>query len=981
MLIPRVVCVFFREKKADNTNTMVQMLFFLRFRAQLRRTWPELVPRLEDVVTRAVERAGGKIAGERRLLKASFDERSLGFWLDMLILIETVTRGMDAAAADIYGYSLVLGRNLFNAGEPPQTPEALCRFLAGGSRGGGVFLDRAAREGLSPYALVEEPKSWTRSWAAQRNAAHTGRFRIGDFCRLDGLKDFSAPNKAPVHGAAPAAKRDHSLRESVIRSLTGERAHAERKEKAHNRNGRRNTLILGPAFAGKREGLYQYRAGIAGDFPPLLIRFGSGGLNALTDAWSPPVRAMAAAGAADAEEINRIWELLFRERLRDELSPFIIKKARRFFILLLEFYTSAARRKGRAPVIVLENIHRAEQTASDLFIGAYAGIRNMPDLLVLGTGDEPAHERLPEEALKKWEKVFHRMIRPAAREVPMPRLPEMPEELWEIAYALSLFGRYFPASLFLRLFEEGGKNPAMVSRALSLLSVLGIIDTPEDCRPWMDDFAASAGAALGEHGERARALVRGRLLDWVEQKKLSPCFRFLLIIADLGGGKHLDDQLILKSISSDMINGTASGLERARNNGLLETIAGPERAIAVRYIVETTRALLAGDAGAIRAAFREPPPDCAAFPVLKARMLVNCSAWHLGQRDNAAALETVKEAIILSQGKNSLCLAQSYRLFSLVSLSKQQSGETIDYLGFAMENAEKFGDYQELGISAYYAAAAQFLFGNISRAIHLARKAREQALNSGCGEWADRACFLEGRLVFETGRYREALDIFESLRGDSLGEDTAAGTPGAEKQRLLAAWAYRARVYFQNPLTPKPADGGQDADLFEVEAAYLAGNYHKTVELAGAFTSPRGEENFLYTEQPDWRSGFAQCELFYFSRGELWDRMICAYHSLALCRLSAAGGEEAMHNMQRILKNEQLSEMDPWDAFYFYAWYRVLEQTGAGQVDMNTAVSMAFKRLQRRASRIDDVEIRRQFLFQPRWNSALSLAAREFKLI
>jgi hypothetical protein len=48
---------------------------------------------------------------------------------------------------------------------------------------------------------------------------------------------------------------------------------------------------------------------------------------------------------------------------------------------------------------------------------------------------------------------------------------------------------------------------------------------------------------------------------------------------------------------------------------------------------------------------------------------------------------------------------------------------------------------------------------------------------------------------------------------------------------------------------------------------------------------------------------------------------------------------------------------------------------------MNTAVSMAFKRLQRRASRIDDPKIRQAYLTQPRWNGALSLAAKEHMLI
>jgi len=73
--------------------------------------------------------------------------------------------------------------------------------------------------------------------------------------------------------------------------------------------------------------------------------------------------------------------------------------------------------------------------------------------------------------------------------------------------------------------------------------------------------------------------------------------------------------------------------------------------------------------------------------------------------------------------------------------------------------------------------------------------------------------------------------------------------------------------------------------------------------------------------------------------------------------------------------------MDPWDAFYFYAKYRILEQTEASLVDMSTAVSMAFKRLQRRAGRIDDNETRRQYLNGSRWNRELSATAKEFKLI
>ena len=923
------------------------MLFFLRFKAQLRRTRPELIPRLEDSAAAAVAAAGGKITGKNRFLAASFDGDTLGFWLDMLILIESLMQELDTAADELFGYSLVLGRDLLEGPNASDALEMLCRYFAGDDRGrpGGVFLDRTAREGLLPYALVEEPESPDR-WAGGNRA----QSRAGGFYRLGGLKRFAQNPK------------DHSLQESVLRAFSQEPK-------------RRNTLILGPAFAAKREGLYRFCEEIAGDFPPLLIRFGAGGLTSLIDSWSPRIRALTGPSATDAEAIHRLWEYLFRERLREELSDFIVKQARLFFVLLLEFYTGAARRRGRPPVLILENIQQAEQGAAELFLDAYAGIRSMSGLTALGTWDESAGAKMDERDVQKWETVFPRIIRPNTDGLSLSRTPELPEELWEIGYALSLFGRYFPASLFLRLLEEEGKNPVMISRALSLLSVIWGIDTPQESYLRTANFAEQAEMFLGKRKKRVQAMACRRLLAWAEQKKLNYCFRLLMILADMGGWEYLTDSLILISIVSDLVNGTAAGVERARNSGLLESLAGPERAAAVCYIFETTRALLTGDAGAIGAAFKELPPDCTAFPLLKAQALVNLSAYHLGLRDNVAATETVKEAIFLSQNENKRCLAQSYRLFALVSLSRQQAGEAIDYLGFAMDSAEKSGNYYEMGVSAYYAAAAQFLFGNVSRAALLARKACEYSLAAGSPEWADRSRFLEGRLAFETGSYQKVLDLCEGL----LKEPRGGASP--EKERLLAAWAYRARVYLRNPLSPKPASGGHDADLFEVEAAYLAGNYHKTVELAAALGNPHIEENYLFTEQPDWRSGFAQCELLYFSSGDLWSRMVRVYHSLALCRLSTAGGEKAMHNMQQILKSEQLSEMDPWDAFYYYAWYLILEQSGAGQVDMNTAVSMAFKRLQRRASRIDDVETRRQFLFQPRWNSALSQAAKEYKLI
>jgi len=59
----------------------------------------------------------------------------------------------------------------------------------------------------------------------------------------------------------------------------------------------------------------------------------------------------------------------------------------------------------------------------------------------------------------------------------------------------------------------------------------------------------------------------------------------------------------------------------------------------------------------------------------------------------------------------------------------------------------------------------------------------------------------------------------------------------------------------------------------------------------------------------------------------------------------------------------------------------MLRDIHAANVDMNTVVSMAYKRLQRRAGRIDDIGTKQAFLNLSRWNSTLCFAAREYKII
>ncbi|MDR0998484.1 MAG: hypothetical protein LBL70_05395 [Treponema sp.] len=926
---------------------MIRLLFFLRFKSQLYRTIPDTINALESSVTHAFENAGGNVKSQRRLLTASFDGLSLGIWLDILILIEKIIEIMEGAASDLYGYSLVMGRNI-----PEEEEERICRLLSFGPEKNHVYCDPWVERSLAYYARFE--KVPPGQWKGRRGTAVS-------FARLTEFLSF------------PENKADASALKDTILGIV-------------NQAGYRNFLLLGPGLPGKRSALYGYCEKLLGGCPPLAIRFGGGrGLSPLADALSPHVRAFIESAGVPAdilEELDSLAGTIFRERLRAEVSLAAERRGRRFFKLLLETYTAGIKLKSMQPLVILENLHRADPAAAGIFQDTLQAASGLGKILVYGTAASSfiSETKAETTGIKDWEGVFPKVFRLDTRgQGPAFAPADIPPDLWEIVYALELLGRYFPEETLGQLLEEGGKNPRTISRALEILASLGLTDRVGMPWPQLEGLSARTDPLLGERKGLVHALVCARLLDWVSRSKIGPCFGLLEILASLENNdtvaSPMRDELVFKSINADLANGVYGEIQKAITGGYLENVVGSRRALTVEYLFRSIKALLHGTEGQIREVFRVSPQTEQLYPPYRAKILAVITSFHLGLRDLVSASASVKEAIMLSQDRPWAGLAQAYRLFSLVNLSKQQVGETLEYASFAVENAERSNNLEERGTASCYAAAVQALLGSPALAMRFAREGEAKSVAAGQFEWADYARFLQGRLAFDLGRYREARDVFEDLCKNP------AGTAAPIKKGLLAAWAYRSQIYFQNPLAPKPEGGGIDGDLFEVEAAYFAGNYEDAAELAARLSSAVPQEYFLFTEQPDWRSGFAQNELLFLRPADFWNRMISAYRALALCRVSTAGKEEALRIMQRILRDERLAETEPGDAFYFFAWYQVLERSGAAQSDMNTALSMAFKRLQRRSSRIDDIDVRKAFLSQPRWNGALTLAAKEYKLI
>jgi hypothetical protein len=901
-----------------------------------------MVDNLETQVLGFMREAGGAGKNERRMVSAVFNENSLGFGLDILTCIESIKAGVESCAGELFGYALVVGRDV-----PEEEGEQICRHFSS-PRNAGIYCDGEVRELLDCYLFFEPP-------ADPFPSAGNGNFaRAAGRNSLEGLR-------SPVSFEAEQIRRA-----GIVKSL-----------KRGSRGGRKNTLIVGPEFSGKRAGIYEFSAGGA---PPLVIRLGSGA--SLADVYSPEIRSFftEAGGPGSGSDLELLHEIIFRDRFQENPSPSLLKVERRFLGLLLEAYLKTSLGRRLRAFLILEDIDKAAEAAARILrevLEPYAVKESLqPELEIYGTasgGDSPAGQSWD----RAWDRFFPRIIRLEGGGGGYS--PEMPRDLWEICYAFALLGRYFPGPLLTRLLAEGGKSPQVISRALEMLIRSGIMDTGQDPRPRIKNFFPQAEAVLGGRKDLVRRMVQNRLLDWVFARRLHPCFALLNALTDLGGREVFEtikrgDELILKSLVMDLSKGYSAGFEQALREGRLESIAGSLRAPTVDHLLRGFKVLLEGDGEEIREAFRSGLAEDLVYPPFKAQVLANAAAYFLGIRDIDSAQGAVKEAFVLSQDAPWSGLAQSNRLLSLVNLSKQRIGEAVEYAGFAVENAERSGNYEELALASYYGAAAQTLYGNIALAEKLAAAAETQAALAGRAEWADRARFFRGRLAFDLGRYQDSLRFFLDAA------ENPAGNPSPEKLSLLEAWAYRARVYSQNPLIPGPG-GNADAELFKIEGAYLAGDYDRTADLAAALGEALPGEGFIYTEQPDWHSGFAQCEFLLLPPQEFWGRMVSVYRALALCRLSPAGKAEALRIMHRVLRDERLSETDPCDAFYYYAWYRILEESGSALVDMNTAVSMAFKQLQRRASRINDPKVRQVYLTQPRWNGALSLAAREHRLI
>jgi tetratricopeptide (TPR) repeat protein len=541
------------------------------------------------------------------------------------------------------------------------------------------------------------------------------------------------------------------------------------------------------------------------------------------------------------------------------------------------------------------------------------------------------------------------------------------KDLWEIAYMCHHLNCYFPKDACDTLFCEEGKNPLLISRAFETLTAQGIISSPHDPKPIMADFAENAEKILSqERINLIKSMVRNRLLSWIKDEKLTLCFNLIAALTELGG--EVDDDLIIDAVYRDVISGTYKNLQDSIDSGQFYPIAGAHRSRSLVYIFHTLVSLIHGNAETIRNTFLVAPPDENSSPRYTSYIQSNMASYQLSIRNVEEAAKSVKKAMMAAQSvKSSRGEARAFRLYALMNVMQRNMADAIEYLQFAADHAKRNKDWEESVIISYYAAVVQFLYGNISKAEQLAGHAESHAVTYQKSSWAAKSRFLKGRIFFEQGKYAEAYHEFATI------------IPTEENKDTLNAWKYRAKIYVKG-LLPSTIKNEGDGAIFMIEAAYLNQEYEKAVALADHLLLHLEDQNYFFTEQTDWQSGFSQIECLMFPQKDFLHRLVSTYRALALSHQASAAAE-AVSIMQHIIRDEQFHGADTNDAFYYFAQYYVLQHTDALEIDLMTAVSMAFKRLQHSASRIDDIEAKRNFLSLNQWNKALCEVAKYHRLI
>lgn len=426
----------------------------------------------------------------------------------------------------------------------------------------------------------------------------------------------------------------------------------------------------------------------------------------------------------------------------------------------------------------------------------------------------------------------------------------------------------------------------------------------------------------------------------------------------------IPQDLLIQSIIQDLYDEIEEELSFLKQEGHIDALLPEKDRYALEYIITTSTHLFSGNEHSIKSALSFPLPEQYPSSWYESFAYTNRALLELAFYKKEDALLHIKQALLEGQRRiPDFLLSRIYRVFALVELQHEHIQEALEYISFSIETAKNSSLLPERFRTFFYAAVISFLYGNYSRALYYLTQSKMLAEEAHLSEWLKTCIFLEGRIYFETGMYRQAYHTFSQIEESE----------GAE------LWMYRTKTYLHNQTNIGQIQKNEKG-FFQIEAAFFKGLYEEvqaaTEILEGAFQ----KESFLYTEQPDREQSFAHVEVLLAPRQHLMAKLTSGYTILASYKAHQLDIKTAISQMEEVLAS-CVSEFDgPFEMMNLSLYIELLKDSSPNLLDFDTALSKAFKRLQTRASRIDDYTLREAYLYQSYWNGRLMEAAKERKL-
>ncbi len=956
--------------------------------------------RVETGIAQAMRDSGGTVSHESGFMYAVFDENGIAFWMDLVIALEVAADTISQALPDLFGVVCLVSEKPF----PAKGVAARLRMPPTQEAGNGMWCETSLSFHLADYVLFGTGDDFLpiREFVFRENRP--------DLC---GTYLYRKNGAQALGAILPQKPEDPAI-------VAG---------------------LLGAPLMGKKSTLRAVLAGREATFPAFIVSFvpGSVGLVPLAQAITPELlEAVLAVTGTGAKEL-RLGYGIIRSLVIDRFTEEPGEPRKRIFIeYLAKFllgWTKACRVRGLHPVLILEDVQDAGMAVIDILSRLYAKCAPSPEstsyvdslgtFTLLMTGSDPESfgkihkgririlrfDGLSREEAERFipsagegtntaglpsieiiqQVAYSKAALPAAYRtaigwqqnpdgIPEKLHPYLSADYLEIAYGLYTAYGLLNTKDVLEAFRGRGKPEDALPLILERLVQLGVIASVDDAEPLIPDFCPFAEKILGNRSEKVRSLVRERLLESVSSKWICNSYGLLETLVALGGEGH--DDLVLDAIVGEIVRGTGFSLLSKLDDGSFERTVGSTRLAALSRILRAGAALVACEAGAAGSVFGEPLPTHIPSSRYRAYMLLDNASYSFWMNDLSSASSAAREASMLVQGNpQDHGSARAFRILGETELAKERISEAVDYFGFAAESAERSNDAFEALLADVNSAATQFLLGNYSKAERHAAAAGQRAAEAYLDHWARWARFMVARVRFETGRYQDAEKLFDALRleSDNYGRNEYSG--------ILEAWTNRTRVYISGPAASLiPATMGaadtEDGLLFKAESALLCADHEGARAYANAYLLLPVSTHSHNPECVSWKSGFSMVEdrvIGVSSEEPVGRKLARVYRGLASAELGSP--REALGDLYHMAKEERISPCDPYDAFYFRALFLILRQAGTPEVDCGTVLSIAFKRLQKRASRIDDPETKRSYINLNRWNGALYTEAKAGNLI